>query len=420
MTLQEALITTFERNPKMQANEKRLEEVRLHAKAAWEDLWPSFSLNYSVYQGRSKYEIDGETYGPYTEKMRNGSAGVDITVFNPGRAARARAADVEVQMQTAIYNSTQPFIENTKGALASEVQETYSAVLMFRQLITVTDELLAILQVFADHANTGEEKNRVQESINSTRASRMGIEVPLNTYSRTFNHLVTIDAPEQLSSFDEIIESLRIPGSIDDAIVIGMTNSPNLKVKAFAIERARHTYDAKWAETWLPRVYLSLSSGHSYTSMMGQEAVSRGPSAMLNFSWSFSVSDRTRLEASRVNQEAAELDLRGLERDLKHKLGNLYERYHGYARKDLLLLSNLEEVRLNMHAFLERIKRDEDVDLVKDGLVLLQNLSNAYREVIDNKSQLVDMTFEIQKSIGTLFEDANMHVYGNPYGRVAP
>lgn len=417
MTLQEALISTFERNPKMQANEKRLEEVRLHARAAWEDLWPTVSVNYSVYQGRGRYKVDGETFGPYSERMRNGSAGIGVEIFNPGAAARARAADVEVQMQTAIYNSTQPFIENTKGALASEVQETYTAILMFRQLTGLTDELLSIMNVFAAGAGTVEEKNRIQESINSLRASRVGLEVPLRTFLRNFNYLVTVDAPENLSSFDEVIDSLRIPETSEEAATIGMANSPNLKVKAFAIERARHIYDAKWAETWLPRVYLSISSDHNRSSMMGQQMTTGGPSAMVSFRWSFSVSDRTRLEASRVSQDAAELDLQGLERDLKHKLANLYQKYKGYARKDGLLLSNLEEVRTNMDAFLRRMVRGEDVDLVKDGLVLAQNLSNATREVIDNKNQIVDTKFEIQKSIGTLFEDANLHVFGNSHGR---
>ncbi len=413
LTLQEAIHTTFEKNPKMQANEKRLEEIRLQAKVAWMDMFPSISLSLSRSHTSRDSTSDGKPWVHRDSDSGGSSVGAALTLFDPSRYYRARAADANVKQQTALANSTNTRNPDTKGGLATSVQMVFTLVLTFRQYLVMISELERILQIFLGKAETTDEKNRINESLNNVSATRLSMQLKLETQSRNFLALVTTPVPEILDGFDEVISSLRIPPTREEALEIAREKSPDLLVRNFAIDRSQELSKAQ-KSGFLPKIYLeSYKSGDRSASDVSNSR-SKSTTTSLTLRWGFDLGQIPRAQAADVAVAAAMDERDGVWRDLELDMEVSYNEERGYAKKDRVLMANLRQIEMNLSEFLKRIERGEKVDLIKDGLGMIQSYSQTTSQVIENKSNLIDTKFLIQRKIGTLFEAVDLVLFGSP------
>lgn len=422
MSLQEAIKNTFDHNPRMQANQKRLEEIKLHALAAWLDMLPILTLGYSVGHRERNLKLDGVVFPHPVSHHRGGSVGGSVLLFDGASYFRARAAEAEVKIQSAIYNSTNALRPNTKGALASAVQSTYSAIVLMRMQLELVAALRNHLEHFLRKATTPDERNRLQEAINSTESSRISTELRLDILGRDFADLVMAPVPAELDDLDVMIASLIVPETLEEAQTEAAKSSPDLRVRNFELERQKQLYRAQVASVYLPRVSLDYSREANRTSYVGGPLEEiRGSSVSAAVTWTFSAGNIPRTKAAAKAVEAAQLDVAAEKRDLDHDLETTYRRRSGSVERDRLLTRNLAEIRANLKNFLDRLEQGEPVDLTKDGLGMVNSLSNTWGEWVENKVRLVELKFDIQKKIGTLFEDVNQYLNARPpSGSVRP
>lgn len=417
MSLQEAMRTSFEKNPVSQAGDLRIEAAEERARGAWLDMLPSGSVSLSKDFSHSKYNSDGVTV---KSKSRNQSwsATLSVNLFRGGADLHsAKAADLNVKALAASNNSTDSRSPHTRGFLASNVFFSYLTLVATRSDIKFYGEQIQILNLILDSKLTADEKLQVQSNIEDLKTKIIQIGSSEKKAVSKFEDYVKVPCPAHLQNFDEIAKSLAIPETAEKAFEIALEKSPELNRAKLDLEIAQHNQAAQKARSYSPSVNAYVQNGGS-DSFSLNESRSRGTSAGLSVSIPLGISSSSYNSATAKEIQALHKDFDRILDDMRFEIINdTYPELINAIKLDQLYQERYGKLVLQMNDILKRIESGDAVKLDYILSVYFQT-QNLFSKISENKISITSSKFSIQKTIGILFESVGLRI--DSRGRAAP
>lgn len=405
-SIQEAMQTAFEKNPKTQANDLRLKAMEERTKAAWLSYAPHFNAGYSVGHDRSRYDAG---MGPISSQSisKGLNYGLSFNIYDGGvRYYNAMSAEIGEKTRKAQYNSTDSRIPNTRGAIAALVFNAYTNILQVQEMTAMEtlsrEALVKIMKI----AKTPEEQNRIRSMIASSEAKLSNLNFELVDAARDFENVVKIPMPSRLDNYEQTVESILVPPNSQAAIQVALTKSPELNVASYQLEQMKLDYKAERAAITSPTVSIGVSKSNGSSRTSGDPLTSRSEGTRINatISWSFSASRNAYSKASALEVEALEKERDGALDDLKFNIESSYPRLENYSSSVALYNQILKNGQLALLAALEKIDQGENVK-VDDAIGLVGVIQGGFYPAILAKQSLLTAKFSLQKTIGTLFDE---------------
>ncbi|MBK9293831.1 MAG: TolC family protein [Oligoflexia bacterium] len=406
-SIQDAIKTAFEKNPITQANDIRVEAAELRSRAAWLEMLPSVGVHASKNVGKNSNQSDGIT--TYSRSSSEAwSYGLSFNVFNGGADYyRAKAAEADKNALKATNDSTNTLIPDTKGALASDVLNAYVNLVVNQSYLDLSKKLLVECEKVLPKVIKPDDLSQLKTYITALKNSVTSLEGRVQKDIKTFIYIIKIPPP-RLDSLEEIILSLNIPESADKAFQIALENSPDLKIRNYVLESARYNQKAQIANSYLPIVDVHVGrSGYSGEIDNTAGLLSKSNSAAITFSYNWGPATEAYNKATQKEIIAKEKDLeKELER-IKHNIEVNNYRELAILEQDKIEKESLTKtVEEEMHKLLERLVTGEDSNI--DPRKHIVEFETKKSLEITAKINLIFRKFELQKYIGTLFQDTQV------------
>ncbi len=415
MSLQEAMHTAFERNPRTQANDLRLKAMNERTRAAWMQFYPTFAVTYGYNYSQFDSSLMPEATQASTSSL---TFSLGMNVFDGGvNLFNARAAEANQRAREAQYNSTNALIPNTKGAIADLVFNAYTDILRNRDSREYRRYVRMVLEKILKAAVTNEERRQVQGQLDGMDAEDSNAAFDAEKAIRDFEYVVKAPAPAKIENFSETIMNIRIPGSPDEALDIALEKSPELKVASYQLESMQFAYKSAQSSLHSPRVDVRVSSTRNDTDPSeGTSSNSQTNVVGLTVQWTFGASRLASNRAAALEIEAAQKDRDGELDQLQNKIQNIYPKIANYNRVLSIFERNYVTARKNLDDVIAQIDQGQNVQ-VSTALGLLTNLHMTWGPLIMTKQSLATTKFTVQKTIGTLFDQIETRAGRNNDGR---
>jgi len=405
MSLQEALQTTFEKNPKTQANSLRLQAMEERSKAAWASLYPRLNFSANLSQSRSSTEVDNVTT---TSRSSQFSTNVYMSASlydGKARYYEAKATESNLKSMEANYNSTNSFIPNTKGSLSELVLNSYTIINLQLMILEMQNMKMSFLQKAIALETDPNKKTLYSNSIQQLQTSIKDFQFNLEKAREDFKYIVTVPATGTLDDFDGMIESLEIPKTKEEALSIAHQKNPELIDKTYSIEAAEYAAKATNARLFSPRVdmFYSWSPAGQHRSAGSSPVESSGHTLGLSFSWSFDAGARHHSRSVDLQKEVAIKEKESALQDLEYNIKSLYP---SLVNSDELIQQYTHNIQDAIDA-LKRIEAELDQGHAVSHDDVSANLGMyemTWWPLVEQKQKVIRMKFKIQKTIGTLFE----------------
>jgi hypothetical protein len=119
--------------------------------------------------------------------------------------------------------------------------------------------------------------------------------------------------------------------------------------------------------------------------------------------WSFGAGDSSRTKASALDIDTSKTDLEAAKRELDHYITSIYPTLKSRIENNQKSKIKYDDLIIKINKFMSDIDAGNPVDF-KDGLDLLGNFNAQWYGFTQEKSNILDTKYTIQKKIGTLFD----------------
>lgn len=415
-TLHEAILTSIQKNPKTQAKDRLVEALHFQTQAAKDQSLPTVSLScgYSNSSGQGGYQ--GKTPDDSSSNSRNCNAGISMNLYDGGaNQYSAKAAEAQEEATRYRYNSTNPFIQNTKGSLAGKTLESYLNLVTLKETISEYEYENQYLNRVAIIAKSDTDKNTINSQIASINGAIVGIKLDLEQAKSQFKYFVTVEPADILDSLEMTIEKLRIPVNIEEAKNIAQEKNPDLKASDYDLEAAKNTTKSVRASLG-PRVSLYANksynnSGDAYV-YSGLPYQSNSSTVGVNLSIALGVSKFHSLDATAKREEAALADHDGALDDMNFQIKNYYEQLANAQTMLNLRQHEFELSKKSTEDILNQLNSsnpDPDGKLLTNALAARGNRASVFMQLYGMYPGILPNTvrlkFSIQQVTGTVFDE---------------
>jgi len=417
-SIQQAMQTAFERNPKTQANELRLKAMEERTKAAWLSFLPRFYTGYSAGSDRSRSD-SGMGWDASRSSSQNINYGLSFNIYDGGvRYYNAKSAEAGEKMRRAQYNSTDSRIPNTRGAIAEQVFNAYTNVLRFQETIAFELMILEAQVKILKIAKTPEEQNRIKSLIASSEARLSNARFELADAARDFENVVKIPMPQNIENYEQTVASIIVPPNHHAAIEVALTKSPELNVASYQLEQMNLEFQADRASMTRPTISVNISKSHGLNNSANDpfNARSDRTTAIASITWSLSPPESAFSKAAALEIEALQKDKDGVLDDLKFNIESAYPRLENFSSSAEQYNQILKNGKRALNSALEKIDNGDEVK-VDDALSLIGVLQAGFYPAVVAKQSLLIAKFSLQKTIGTLFDEVTAHYESTAGGK---
>ncbi len=406
--LLEAVRVALSENPKIRANDKTLEAMMLRVEALKRSRLPTIQLGVSrnFDQGSTGDRTQTESYrNSYTTTRAN----LNWTIFDGGALKnRIESAKCGFKERQSSYNSTNTMIRNTQGQIASVVVENYVSLVEARENIKFTESLLQTLTILRSAAKTQGEILETENFIADMTLTLEQLKAEEIKASRNYEYVVTQSAPSSVETFQEMINSLIIPRTPDEALQMALEKSPEIKTARYRIECNKLEYKSAKASAYSPKVNLSVGYDRSNQNLSGTPYNSKGASVGISIRMNLDASSSLELEAQRKEIDSAQENLDGTIADTKQALETNYPDLQNSIRFSELHQQNFLKNEAIVQKYLQDIANHNSVS-VTDALKQVSSMTNSWYSRSREVSRVLNKKFQIQKSVGTLFENLGLN-----------
>ncbi len=398
-TLKESIHRAFRNNPITNSNKKIIEAEEIGLEALKQAQLPSIVTSAS----------QGQNYGATgTSKDRSLFIGLSVNLYRGGADQyRLEAAEAQLAAQKARIESTDPLLPNTNGQLANQVYAAFLEISIYEESIEFAKEATRLLQrALPFYGPDGQTQIQTQltdleDSEKKDFALKMGAQ-------KEFYFNVLENPSEEIQALNEIRLSLVVPSSKEEAVRVGLKNSPTILASQFEKEAARLRYEANKRQNNSPSIDFSVGRSHGHSqdpSSIRSSSASTRASVSLNYQWG--IANGTRLQGELKRLEATDLILEGEVRKIRHKIETLFDDLISYEN----FISNFDQRMRSERAALEQLLIKLENRQPVDIQVLLDKYGaymGAKSNWINYQINAVETRFSLQQALGTLFENLDM------------
>lgn len=395
MGLKESIQTALTNNSKSETLDLRIQAMQERNKAHRLDLLPSLSFSSSTNYSRS--EMNGVP-GTYTSKGHSESISTSVNLYNGGSdihsinaaAARLRATDAQ-------YNSSNAFIPNSRGGFANSVFGAYMGLVNNYEMQKFFTELSQTYISLKKAQLTSDELSLIEQKINGLHASMVDIDFNISQSQKDYTYYTTASAPalQDLENLEQMMQSLVIPGSAEEAIQVALVTSPDIKAVEENLVASKESRQAEKGRLFRPRIdlYGSVNRGGD----------AKGAYVGISMSYNLGASQYFNNSASRKELAAAQSERDATIDEIKYELNSTYPRLANLQKVYQLQIQNLASVEKSLAEIYKKIETGQAIDL-KATLDLINARTSYWMNLLEQKQRIVSTRFNIQRSIGTLFE----------------
>lgn len=401
----DAIATALQKNPRPNANNERLKALLEKVEAEKASAYPKAYISSNHIVEQNHYS----RYGNYRDSVRELTIGATVNLFNNNADKfKEQAAQCEHDRSKAEYNSTNTQKLNTQGQLAGLVLRNYLEIIQFQEIIQFEQKVLTILGKYLNAATNDEERARIKQFADSFVIDLANMNFKKTIELQQFEYLTTIPAPPVFETMDETISRIIVPSSLAEANEIALSKSPEVLTAQLQIRcnQLQLEYDKRTQNG--PRVDFEVYHGLGRYRQIGKLDHLRNTGAKISLSMSYGASDEKRNKSQLHDIEASREDLKGAIRDIANDLGrfypsnnNLIEIIRSYSRSEAESIGSIQDV-------LRKIEQNQPIDIAY-ALELVRNLDRTQAQLMRSKQDLINNKFQIQKRIGTLFDNLNIH-----------
>ncbi|OFZ12036.1 MAG: hypothetical protein A2Z20_07320 [Bdellovibrionales bacterium RBG_16_40_8] len=412
ISFQDSLRIALEKNPKPKSKDIQILALKDRTTAAWLGFLPTFSESCDYTQDKSTTRVLG--IPSRTSDIATGcSTSIDLNIFKGGRGYyEAKTAEARQKAMAAIFNSTNPLVENSKGALATLLLNTYTAIIMNQDTLELLDSITDILNRALAATSDPDDINAYKAFMATVAIQKQNALNKITLSKEDYLFEVTQVAPDRLDSFDDFINSFQIPVTPEEALAQAKLSSPDLKRRVYELQQADYATKIAWSQAYMPTIdvyysnYFSndidrLDSNNNYNY--------HNQSAGISLSWIFSFQKKNNLSAARKELQSAQLEQLAVIDDLKHNIKKTYMNYEATSSVLEKYRQKYEMAKDQAYSDIERLESKNPIsrtDLIND----LNDYSNAGSNLIYAKQGVVILKFTVQQVTGTLFTNVGVAV----------
>ena len=408
ISFQESLRIALEKNPKPKSKDIQILALKDRTAAAWLGFLPTLNETCSSYQDKSTTRKLGIS-SPSKDTTNSCTTSVDLNLFTGGRNYySAKTADAQQKARAALFNSTNPLVENSKGALATLLVSTYTNIIMNQDFVELNNSRIDILNRAIATTSDPDDISAYTALIDTANIEQKSALDKIALDKEDYLYEVTQEAPQRLDSFDDFIASFIIPSTPEEALAQAKSNSPDLKRRVYELKAAEYAVKIAWSQAYMP----NLDAYYSNTYLNDTDRLDaknnynyRDQMAGLTLSWTFSLQKNTNVSATKKELQSAQLEQQAVMDDLKHNIKKTYMNFEASS-------STLEGYRLKFQKAKDKVYNDLDrleskapvarADLIND----LNDFRYSGNSLIYSKQGVVMLKFTIQQVTGALFSSA--------------
>ena len=400
MTLLEAIQVSLQNNPKLVANENRIEAAEDRLNASRLDWVPEVRVG-------AGYNFNQNDQNPVSQS-RNIGIGASMNLYDGGaRAQNLIAEESDFEARKDRNNTTNPFTRNTRASIAGSVLDTYVNVLNIVEAKKYANFSESTLRIFLKAAVIETEAAIIRQQLEVLKTQNTRLDFRLAQAQKDFKKFSTIPLPpvESLQTLDEAIRTLGIPANETSAIEIAMAKNPDIKVAAKELVSAKARFEAEKA-SYGPQVTVNVSAGRG-GSRSGSENFESSTTKTIGFnvSMQFGVGRKYSLSASQKSIAAAENDQSAEIDDTQYEIGNIYSRLENQSEIYKVQAEALRVAQAKLQLVLEKIKNGQPVKIKDEALFSLQVYNGYSSETLVLRTEILYSRFGIQQVVGTLFDN---------------
>ena len=402
MTLLEAIQVSLENNPKLVANENRIEAAEDRLKASRLDWVPDVRIG-------AGYNFNQSDQNPVSQS-RNVGVGASLNIYDGGaRTQNLIAEESDLEARKDRNNTTNPFTRNTRASIAGSVLNTYVSVLSIVEEKKYANFSENTLKTFLKAAVLDTEVAIIKQQLEVLKTQNTRLDFRLAQAQKDFKRFTTVALPplETLQSLDEVIRSLGIPANESSAKEIALVKNPDIKVAARDLKSARARYEAQKA-SYGPQVSVNVSAGRGGSRRGGENFESSTTKTIgFNVSMQFDVGRKYSLSASQKSIEAAANDNSAEIEDAKYEIERIYSQMQNQTEIYKVQVAALRVAQERLQLVLNKIKNGEFVEIKDEALFSLQVYSGYSTATLIGRTEILNSRFAIQQAVGTLFDNLN-------------
>ena len=402
MTLLEAIKVSLQNNPKLVANENRIEAAEDHLEATRLDWVPDVRVG-------AGYNFNQNDQNPVSQS-RNVGVGASLNLYDGGvRKQNLISEESDLAAKKDLNNTTNPYTRNTRASVAGSVLNTYVNVLNIIEEKKYANFTESTLKIFLKAAVIDSEAAIIKQQLEVLKTQNTRIEFRLAQAKKDFKRFTTVELPslDSLQTLDEAIRSLGIPANENSAIEIAMLKNPDIKVAAKQLVSAKARYEAQKA-SYGPQVSMNVSVGAGGSRSNGEDFnTSTTKTVGFNVSMQFDVSRKYSLSASQKSIEAAENDNSAEIEDTRYKIENIYSQLQNQTEIYRIQVEALRVAQERLQVVLNKIKNGQVVEIKDEALFSLQVYNGYSSATLAGRTDILNSRFAIQQAVGTLFDNLN-------------
>ena len=390
VSLQEAIQTALNNNPRTQANSLRLQAAFDQLAAAKQSAYlPTASVGYS----QSLQDAQN----------RNLQFSINLNLFR-GFADyySLKARECNYKKMEAAYNSTNAMLQNTSGQIVGLVANGYVRLINLRENILFYRSTLQRLNQLLPFAKTEEQRTNIENYINSITISLQESESSLKIAESNYVFVVNNPVPQSTDTLSETIQKIDIPMSSEESFQISLQKSPEILSAQLMLECLQLSHKAEKSQLYSPSVDLRMSRSNDLNGNSSN-------SAMVTISIPFSVGRITSHTANEKNITAAQLDLDGTIAEVKNDLSNTYIKLQSSQQVSESYSKQYQSNEIKIAQYLSKLNQlnAEEVNILYN---LLGSQQGQWLMMNMKKQEVIDLRFNIQRNIGTLFETNRLFI----------
>ncbi len=415
VSLQTAIKTALEKNPRIKSNDKILQAILYRVEAEKKSQLPSINLGYSLSRNLGQTSDSLGNNSNYNSGSRGGNLSINWNIFDGGaKKYRIESMECGFKQSQANYNSTNTQSRNTQGQIAGLVVNSYISLTAAKTNIMFDQKIMAYLNKVKTVAKTEGEISQVMNFISMLTHDLEVQSATVESESGNYKFVVNEPAPENLDRFEQMIASIQIPATAADAREIARLKSPEIKSAQFQLECSKLRYKSVQASYYSPQVNVSVGRSfgnktNDYTNHIN--SASNGTSLNVSVQMHLSAGSSSELMAENKEIDAAQDNLDATISDTEHDLDQTFPVLNNGLRFIEFYKNSLNMGDEKIARYLQDIDSHKPVvvdDINKEIGTLFNNWLSLQRYTIS----VIDAKFQIQKTMGTLFESLGLQQQG--------
>lgn len=406
-SLLQAIAIAVKNNPKTIAIDELLESIHYSTLATSASRRPRANITCSANRNYRNSTINGIEERSSTTTSGDCSLNAYVTLFDGGVGRyRTRSAEASEAAAAASYNTADSLIPNTRGGLANNTKVIFTSIAEMSAFIQFYQEYHAVLEDFKKFSNDNNllaVAGNVAQNIEQFESNRALL-------LADFRYIVTVPADPNLDNFDQIIASLKIPASADEALAIAVDRGPEVLRRNLNVTMAEFNLKAERAELG-PFVTLGASVGHG-TFRLNSDFETRSnytnKSVGVTFTLPLDPAGRYRVRAAEQSLASKKSERQAALDDAEHSIRSTYASLTNSNRLYHSFKQNLDEQWAYVRNVQEKVRSGNTAGLdITHMLADMRILDQRFSQFESIQESIVRDLFSIQQVTGLLFENIN-------------